>query len=97
MDTPTVPPPHDEEEKKILENLVSIRDQLLLRKSDRATYVRTQEVMILYDKTIEQVRQLTEVRKGKKTGENRGENLQSHFVLHLSALANKIPSRQSGR
>lgn len=73
MDTPKIPPPKDEEEKQVLDRLVTIRDQLQLRKLDRTTYVRTQDVMILYDKTIEQVRQLTEIRAGKTTTEeNRG-------------------------
>lgn len=66
-----MPPPRDEEEKQILEKLMDIRDQLLLRKLDRTTYVRTQDVMVLYDKTLEQVRQLNSLRKGRKIEENR--------------------------
>ncbi|KAI1502817.1 hypothetical protein F5X99DRAFT_377577 [Biscogniauxia marginata] len=70
MDTPKIPAPRDEGEKQVLEQLVLIRDQLLLRKLDRTTYVRTQDVMVLYDQTIEQVKKLTEIRKGKSTEEN---------------------------
>ncbi|KAK8073675.1 hypothetical protein PG994_004574 [Apiospora phragmitis] len=55
METPKVPAPRDEGEKRILAELMSIRDQLQLRKLDRTTYVRTQDVMVLYEKTIEQV------------------------------------------
>ncbi|KAI0024186.1 hypothetical protein F4780DRAFT_649350 [Xylariomycetidae sp. FL0641] len=71
MDTPKVPAPKDEREKKILEELILIRDQLLLRKLDRTTYVRTQDVMVLYDQAIEQVKQLNEIRQGKASEENR--------------------------
>ena len=72
MDTPKIPAPQDEGEKQVLEKLMHIRDQLQLRKLDRSTYVRTQDVMVLYDETIEQVKQLHEIRRGKNAEENRG-------------------------
>ncbi|KAH8159503.1 hypothetical protein CIB48_g8742 [Xylaria polymorpha] len=71
MDTPTVPAPQDEGEKQVLEKLVAIQDQLLLRKLDRTTYVRSQDVMGLYDETVYQVRHLNEIRSGKAVEENR--------------------------
>ncbi|RYP75682.1 hypothetical protein DL769_003770 [Monosporascus sp. CRB-8-3] len=70
MDTPKIPAPKDEGEKEILENMISIRDQLQLRKLDRSTYVRTQDVMVLYDRTIDQVKRLNEIRHGKAAEEN---------------------------
>ncbi|KAI8633704.1 hypothetical protein F5Y19DRAFT_489165 [Xylariaceae sp. FL1651] len=71
MDTPKIPAPKDEGEKQILEKLVAIQDQLLLRKLDRTTYVRTQDVLVLYDQTLEQVKHLNEIRSGKSVEENR--------------------------
>ncbi|KAI2779827.1 hypothetical protein F4815DRAFT_500138 [Daldinia loculata] len=71
METPMIPAPKDEGEREVLEKLIAIRDQLQLRKLDRTTYVRTQDVMILYDQAIEQVRILNEVRHGKSAEENR--------------------------
>lgn len=71
MDTPKIPAPRDEGEKEILENMINIRDQLQLRKLDRSTYVRTQDVMVLYDRTIDQVKRLNEIRHGKAAEENR--------------------------
>ncbi|RYP18958.1 hypothetical protein DL765_003636 [Monosporascus sp. GIB2] len=71
MDTPKIPAPKDEGEKEILENMVNIRDQLQLRKLDRSTYVRTQDVMVLYDQAIDQVKRLNEIRHGKAAEENR--------------------------
>ncbi|KAI1751287.1 hypothetical protein F4782DRAFT_505307 [Xylaria castorea] len=71
MDTPKIPAPQDEGEKQVLEKLVAIQDQLLLRKLDRTTYVRSQDVMGLYDETVYQVRRLNEIRSGKSVEENR--------------------------
>lgn len=72
METPKIPAPKDEGEREVLERLIAIRDQLQLRKLDRTTYVRTQDVMILYDQTVEQVKILNEIRAGKETEENQG-------------------------
>ena len=71
MDTPAVPAPKDAREKEILESLSGIRDQLLLLKQDRTKYVRTQEVMVLYNQTIEQVKKVRDVRQGQDAEENR--------------------------
>lgn len=71
METPAIPMPKDEQEQRILEKLTVIRDNLLLLKRDRTKYIRTQDVMELYDQLINQVKQLNEVRKGEHKGENR--------------------------
>ncbi|GJC98698.1 hypothetical protein ColKHC_07524 [Colletotrichum higginsianum] len=69
---PYLPPPRDDREKEILEKLVAIRDRLQLLKQDRTTYIRSQDVLPLYDETIEQVRQLNECRSSDRREENRG-------------------------
>lgn len=73
MDTPAVPAPRDAREAAVLERLTVIRDQLLLLKRDRTTYIRSQDVIPLYDQTVEQVRELKTIRAetGSKE-ENRG-------------------------
>jgi hypothetical protein len=71
MDTPAVPMPRDAREREILDSLVGIRDHLLLLKRDRTKYIRTQDVMLIYDQVVQQVRQLNEIRKGERPGENR--------------------------
>jgi hypothetical protein len=64
--------PKDEGERAILDNLVGIRDHLLLLKRDRTKYIRSQDVILIYEQVIEQVRQLNEIRKGaERKGENR--------------------------
>ncbi|KAH7011408.1 hypothetical protein EDB80DRAFT_640825 [Ilyonectria destructans] len=72
MDTPAIPLPRDPRERAILDRLSMIRDQLLLLKQDRTNYIRTQDVMPLFDQTMEQVKELSTVRAeiGDK-GENR--------------------------
>jgi hypothetical protein len=72
METPRLPAPQDSREREIMENLEAIRDELLLLKQDRTKYIRTQDVMHLYDKTVEQVKNLNAIR-GEKTEENRCE------------------------
>ncbi|KAK0387290.1 hypothetical protein NLU13_5603 [Sarocladium strictum] len=62
METPGIPPPHDEREQAILDQFILIRDQLLLLKQDRTTYIRSQDVIPLYDQMIEQVSQLNAIR-----------------------------------
>ncbi|KAM3527697.1 hypothetical protein MY4038_006201 [Beauveria bassiana] len=62
MDTPAVPMPRNARELAVLERLTEIRDKLLLLKQDRTTYIRSQDVLPLYDQTIAQVKELTTVR-----------------------------------
>lgn len=62
MDTPAIPGPRDVREQAILARLSIIRDQLLLLKQDRTTYIRSQDVIPLYDQTIEQVKELNHAR-----------------------------------
>ncbi|EPE05674.1 hypothetical protein F503_08205 [Ophiostoma piceae UAMH 11346] len=82
MDTPAIPAPRDANEREILANLESIRDSLLLLKQDRTKYIRSQDVLQLYDQTVEQVRKLREVREGRQASENRLDRvLESCFQL----------------
>jgi hypothetical protein len=70
-DTPSYPIPLDKREQPILENLERIRDELTLLKQDRSSYVKSSDVMVLYDKVVEQVKQLNEIRADKPKEENR--------------------------
>lgn len=62
MDTPAVPLPQDAREQAILDNLVVVRDKLLLLKQDRTTYIRSQDILPLYEETIARVKELNEIR-----------------------------------
>lgn len=64
-----VPPPQDAREKEIMERLVAIRDQLLLLKQDRTKYIRSKDVMGLYEQTVEEVRKVNEIRANVTQGE----------------------------
>lgn len=60
MDTPALVPPDTSQEQRVFDKLSEIRNQLVLLKTDRTTYLRSQDVIPLYDETIEQVNQLDE-------------------------------------
>ncbi|PMD27176.1 hypothetical protein NA56DRAFT_640914 [Hyaloscypha hepaticicola] len=64
-DTPTLPPPLDPREKPILESLMRVRDELTLLKTDRTTYVKSSDVIPLYDRVVDQVKLLNEIRVDK--------------------------------
>jgi len=69
-DTPTLPPPLDPREQPILESLLRIRDELTLLKTDRSTYVKSSDVLPLYDKVVDQVKLLNEIRIDKPQENN---------------------------
>lgn len=71
-DSPAVRTPLDPKEQPILDRVLAIRDELSLLKQDRTTYVRSQDVMTLYQQVIEQVEQLNQIRTHKRTEQNRG-------------------------
>lgn len=71
-DTPSIPLPLNPEERPILESLQRIRDELTLLKQDRTTYVKTKDVMALYDRLVDQVQLLNDIRAEKPVQENRG-------------------------
>lgn len=72
-DTPTLPLPLDPREQPILDSLLRIRDELTLLKQDRSTYVKSSDVIALYDKTVDQVKNLNEIRHDKPQEDNRGQ------------------------
>ncbi|CAG8983060.1 hypothetical protein HYALB_00006088 [Hymenoscyphus albidus] len=69
-DTPTLPPPLDPREQPVLDNLRQLRDQLNLLKQDRTTYVKSSDVMPLYEKVVAQVKVLNELRADKPDEDN---------------------------
>ncbi|KAH7193730.1 uncharacterized protein B0J16DRAFT_283675 [Fusarium flagelliforme] len=83
MDTPAIPMPRDPREQAILQKLSMIRDRLLLLKQDRTNYIRTQDVMPLFDETMDQVKELTIVRAetGAKEENRLDKVLESCFQL----------------
>lgn len=55
--------PRDAREQAILARLTVVRDKLLLLKMDRTTYIRSQDVIPLYDETIEQIKEMNTIRE----------------------------------
>lgn len=71
-DTPSHPLPLDPREKPILVSLTSLRDELTLLKQDKTTYIKAADVLTLYDKVVDQVTLLNEIRANKPHEQNRG-------------------------
>ncbi|CAI6338555.1 unnamed protein product [Periconia digitata] len=70
-DSPAVRIPLDPTEQPILDTLLSIRTKLELLKQDRSTYVKSQDVIELYDQVIAQVELLNQIRTTKRLEQNR--------------------------
>ncbi|RAL65295.1 hypothetical protein DID88_000863 [Monilinia fructigena] len=70
-DTPSHPLPLDPREQPILDSLTSLRDELTLLKQDRTSYIKAADVLTLYDKVVDQVTLLTEIRADKPDEQNR--------------------------
>jgi hypothetical protein len=82
-DSPFVKAPLDPKEQPILDRVLQIRDELSLLKSDKSTYVKSQDVMTIYQQINEQVEVLNQIRKDKRDEQNRG-------VPTLVALPNRL-------
>ncbi|MCJ1255538.1 hypothetical protein MMC24_003354 [Lignoscripta atroalba] len=77
-DSPAVKAPLDPEEQPILDSVLYIRDRLSLLKQDRSTYIKSHDVLQLYEQVIEQVHLLNVIRKehDKPLEQNRGRSIQ---------------------
>lgn len=81
MDTPSLPLPIDAREQPILDALMRIRDELTLLKQDRSSYVKSADVIPIYDRVVEQVKALNEIRTDKPQEQN-----QRRFAYILKIL-----------
>lgn len=72
-DSPIVRAPLDPREHPILDGILAVRDKLLLLKQDKSTYVKSQDVLPLYEQVIDYVHRLNDVRQNKRLEQNRGQ------------------------
>jgi len=72
-DSPAFRSPCIPQEEPILEELLLIRDGLLLLKQDKTKYVKSQDVVHYYDQILEQVDALNKIRAhcDNRNGKNR--------------------------
>ncbi|KAJ5195049.1 UPF0662 protein [Penicillium cinerascens] len=66
MESPAVPVPLDPREQPILECLLRTRDALLLLKQDKSSYIKSRDVLPLYEEVIGEVEKLNAARKEKE-------------------------------
>lgn len=85
-DSPAVQIPLDPKEQPILDHILNIRDELSLLKRDKSTYIKSHDVLALYQQVIEQVHLLNVIRKdhSKPLEQNRG--WWSSVVAHVGPL-----------
>ncbi|KAL8711538.1 MAG: hypothetical protein Q9220_003948 [cf. Caloplaca sp. 1 TL-2023] len=62
-DSPAIQNPLDPKEQPLLDRILTIRDKLSILKQDKSTYIKSQDVLELYDQTIEQVHLLNVIRE----------------------------------
>lgn len=62
-DSPAVEAPLDPREQPILDRILVVRDSLSLLKQDRSTYIKSHDVLKLYEEVIEQVHLLNVIRE----------------------------------
>ncbi|OQO05270.1 hypothetical protein B0A48_09037 [Cryoendolithus antarcticus] len=70
-DSPAFRAPLDPAEQPILDSILTLRDKLSLLKQDRSTYVKSQDVISLYNALLSQVSSLNALRENKRTEQNR--------------------------
>lgn len=64
--------PLDPQEEPILQRLLDLRDRLLNLRQDNGSYIKSQDVLPLYDEVVEQVHLLNDIRVEKREEQNRG-------------------------
>lgn len=88
MDSPAVNLPLEPREQPILDQLLLIRDALLLLKQDKSTYIKSQDVLPYYDRVIEQVQQLNNIRSGRKEMKEHNRGWPSREQFSTTAASN---------
>ena len=67
----------DPQEQIIHDTLLDLRDQLMLLKQDKSTYVKSQDFLTIYDEVNKQVHLLNGLREAqmKESDQNRGRSI----------------------
>ena len=85
-DSPATHAALDPKEQPILDSVLYIRDKLFLLKQDKSTYIKSHDVLNLYDQVVEQVHLLNDLRKedDKPLEQNRGSSLSTLQRIHYT-------------
>ncbi|KAK7542235.1 uncharacterized protein J3D65DRAFT_613068 [Phyllosticta citribraziliensis] len=70
-DSPAVRAPLDPKEQPVLDQLLGIRTQLELLRADKSTYVKSEDVIRLFNTLIDQVEVLNQLRSNNRLEQNR--------------------------
>ncbi|KAJ5909014.1 UPF0662 protein [Penicillium taxi] len=66
MESPALPVPLDPQEQPIVERLLELRDALLLLKQDKSSYIKSRDVIPIYEQVVNEVEKLNAARKGQE-------------------------------
>ena len=97
-DSPAVRAPLDPKEQPILDSVLYLRDQLSLLKQDRSTYIKSHDVLLLYEQVIEQVHLLNVIRAehDKPLEQNRGPHVPLCRVNWEAVSSTQLPGLTPG-
>jgi hypothetical protein len=95
-DSPAVQAPLDPREQPILEKILLIRDHLFLLKQDKSTYVKSTDIIPIYDKVIDQVHLLNDVRVEKRLEQNRGPHHSFHYTTPGADYSRRFSGHSPG-
>ncbi|KAI9717721.1 MAG: hypothetical protein M1828_007124 [Chrysothrix sp. TS-e1954] len=70
-DSPAVRIPLDPQEQPLLDELLLIRDKLMLLKQDKTQYVKSSDVLSYYEQVLQQIEKLNVIRTNKRDEQNR--------------------------
>ena len=98
-DSPAVQAPLDPKEAPILDHVLVLRDRLFLLKQDKSTYIKSHDVLVLYDEVIDQVHLLNTIRQehGKPLEQNRGSSAVPSQKQVLESRVNSCSGQRVGR
>lgn len=83
-----MPVPLDPREQPILEQLLRTRDALILLKQDKSSYIKSRDVLPLYEEVIQEVEKLNAARKeqDRRLIHNRRKHQPGSFCIGICVL-----------
>lgn len=93
-DSPRFQLPIDPDERPIETELTQIRTKLELLKQDKTNYVKSEDVIKLYEEVIEQVHALNTIRKAKNKPDEQNRGKEHGFTGHAPSFCFSSTSPQ---
>ncbi|KAI9737740.1 MAG: hypothetical protein M1834_009108 [Cirrosporium novae-zelandiae] len=84
--------PIDPKEQPILDQLIGIRDKLLVHKQDKSTYIKSRDIIPIFDECVEQLRLLTEIRPAlaQTSQQQYGRNNEAPAIYSITSTLKRL-------